>query len=81
MCFPGIPIPTPIFVAIIVVILTSLLLKKSALGMYIQSVGINAKASRLIGLNSTFIIFLTYTFCGLCAGIAGMIATSRIYSD
>lgn len=77
---PGIPIPTPIFVAIIVVILTSLILKKSALGMYIQSVGINPKASRLIGLNSTFIIFLTYTFCGLCAGISGMIATSRIYS-
>jgi len=78
--FPGVPVPTPIFVAILVVILTSLLLKKTALGMYIQSVGINAKASRLLGLNSTFIIFLAYTFCGLCAGIAGMIATSRIYS-
>ncbi|HEX2926696.1 MAG TPA: ABC transporter permease [Ruminiclostridium sp.] len=77
---PGVPIPTPVFAAIAVVILTSLLLKKSALGMYIESVGINSKASRLIGLNSTFIIFLTYAFCGLCAGIAGSIATSRIYS-
>lgn len=77
---PGIPVPTPIFIAIIVVIITSLILKKTALGLYIQSVGINAKASRLLGLNSTFIIFLTYAFCGLCAGIAGMIATSRIYS-
>jgi ribose/xylose/arabinose/galactoside ABC-type transport system permease subunit len=77
---PGVPVPTPIFAAIAVVVLTSILLKKSALGMYIQSVGINAKASRLIGLNSTLIIFLTYAFCGLCAGIAGSIATSRIYS-
>ena len=77
---PGVPVPTPIFVAIIVVILTTLLLKKTALEMYIQSVGINAKASRLFGLNSDMIVFLTYTFCGLCAGVAGMIATSRIYS-
>lgn len=77
---PHVPVPTPIFVAIAVVILTYLLLKKTALNMYIQSVGINSKASRLLGLNSTFIIFLTYMFCGLCAGIAGVIATSRIYS-
>lgn len=77
---PHVPVPTPIFVAIGVVILTYLLLKKTALNMYIQSVGINSKASRLLGLNSTLIIFLTYMFCGLCAGIAGVIATSRIYS-
>lgn len=76
----GVPLPTPVFVAIIVVILTLLLLKKTALGLYIQTVGINAKAARLVGLNSTLIQFLTYTFCGLCAGIAGLIITSRVYS-
>lgn len=78
--FRGIPLPTPVFVAIIVVIITIIILKKTALGMYIQAVGINAKASRLIGLKSTWIIFISYAFCGLCAGIAGMVATSRIYS-
>lgn len=77
---PGVPIPTPIFIAIIVVMLVTILLKKTALGMYIQSVGVNSKASRLFGLNSTMIIFLTYGFSGLCAGVAGMIQTSRIYS-
>ncbi|BFL48146.1 ABC transporter permease [Lactonifactor longoviformis] len=77
---PGLPLPTPIFIAIAVVIITVIILKKTALGMYIQSVGINSRASRLVGLKSTMIIFLTYAFCGLCAGIAGMIATSRIYS-
>lgn len=77
---PGVPLPTPVFVAIAVVLLTVLILKKTTLGMYIQAVGINKRASRLVGLKSTLIIFLTYTFCGLCAGIAGMIATSRIYS-
>lgn len=74
------PIPTPIIVAIVVVIIAYLILKKTALGMYIQSVGINAKASRLVGLKSTKIIFITYAICGLCAGIAGLVASSRIYS-
>lgn len=77
---PGIPLPTTIFVVIIVVLITNIVLKKTALGLYIQSVGINAKASRVVGLKSSRIIFLTYVFCGLCAGIAGLMASSRIYS-
>lgn len=77
---PGVPIPTSIFVTIIMVVLTMLLLKKTALGMYIEAVGINAKASRLVGLKSTLIIFLVYAFSGFCASIAGLINSSRIYS-
>ena len=76
----GLPLPTPFFVTVAVVVVTYIILKKTALGMYIESVGINAKASRLVGLKSTAIIFLTYAFCGLCAGIAGLVASSRIYS-
>lgn len=77
---PNVPIPTPIFVAILVVLVTSFILKKTALGLYIQSVGINAKSAKLVGLNATVIQFMSYVFCGLCAGIAGLIITSRIYS-
>lgn len=77
---PGIPMPTPFFVAIFVVIVTWFILKKTALGMYIQSVGINRNASRLIGLNSKLIIFLTYIFCGICAAVAGLISVSRTMS-
>lgn len=72
--------PTPILVAIIVVVLVSLFLNRTATKLYVESVGINPKASRLFGLNSNRIIWLTYAACGLCAGIAGMIATSRISS-
>lgn len=77
---PGVPIPTPIFVAILMVIVTILILKKTAIGLYIKAVGVNPKASRLVGLNSSFIIFLVYTFSGLSAGISGMLITSRVYS-
>lgn len=74
------PIPTPIFAAIIMVILAYIILKKTAFGLYVESVGINGEASRLVGLNSTMIKFLTYVICGILAGIAGLVASSRIYS-
>ncbi|MEE3357908.1 MAG: ABC transporter permease, partial [Lachnospiraceae bacterium] len=74
------PVPTPVFVAILTVILVSLILKKTALGLYIESVGINGAASRLVGLNSTMLKFITYVICGLLAGLAGIVASSRIYS-
>lgn len=77
---PGIPIPTSIFVTVIMVAVTMLLLKKTALGMYVEAVGINSRASRLVGLKSAKIIFLVYAFCGFCASIAGLINSSRIYS-
>ena len=67
-------------IAIIVVIIAYVILKKTALGLYIESVGINGTASRLVGLNSTMIKFLTYLICGVLAGVAGFVASSRIYS-
>lgn len=73
-------IPTPIIIAAVCVAIVAVLLKKTALGLYIQSVGINKKASRIAGLNSSRIIFLCYLVCGLCAGIAGVVASSRISS-
>lgn len=77
---PGVPIPTAIFVTIAVIAVVSLLLKKSSLGLYIQSVGINGRAARISGINSERICFLCYVICGLCAGVAGIVASSRIYS-
>ena len=73
-------IPTPIIIAAVCVVVMALLLKKTALGLYVQSVGINKKASRIAGLNSSKIIFVCYLVCGLMAGIAGIVASSRISS-
>ncbi|MBO6215372.1 MAG: ABC transporter permease [Lachnospiraceae bacterium] len=74
------PIPTPVIITAICIAILAVVLKKTALGMYIQSVGINPKASRIAGLNSRNIIHLTYILCGLFAGIAGLVASSRITS-
>lgn len=73
-------IPTPIVIAAVCVLVITVVLKKTALGLYIQSVGINKKASRIAGIKSEKMIFLCYIICGLCAGIAGIVAASRISS-
>ena len=73
-------IPTPIIIAAVCVAIASVVLRVTALGTYIQSVGINKKASRISGFNSAKIILLCYVICGLCAGISGLVATCRIYS-
>lgn len=74
---PGIPIPTPFFIAVICVVIIMLVLKFTNLGLYVQSVGINESSSRLNGLNPTAIKFLTFVILGLCVAVAALIKVSR----
>jgi galactofuranose transport system permease protein len=78
---PNVVVPTPVFIAAAFVLLVWIVLHKTALGMFIKTVGINPKAGRLVGINSTLVIFGCYLFCGLCASLTGLIASSRIYSS
>lgn len=75
---PGNIIPSPIIIAIIMIALVLFILKKTSLGLFIQSVGINPTASRYAGINVTLIIFLVYAFSGFCAGVSGLIESSLI---
>ena len=77
---PGIPIPTPVFIAAICVAIILLVLKFTNLGLYTQSVGINESSSRLNGLNPEFIKFLTFVILYLCVAVTGLIKVSRISS-
>ncbi len=77
---PGCPIPTPIIIAAVVIAVAVTFLKKTSLGLYIQSVGVNSRAARISGINSATICFICYLICGITAGIAGLVASSRIYS-
>ncbi|MCM1150245.1 MAG: ABC transporter permease [Butyricicoccus sp.] len=74
---PGIPVPTPVFITAAVILLFWLLLKFTNLGLYTQSVGINANSSRLNGLDPKMIKLMTYVILGACVAIAGFIRVSR----
>ena len=75
---PGIPVPAPFLIAIVCFVVTWLVLKFTTLGLYVQSVGINEKTSRLNGLNPELIKLLTYVLLGLCVAVAALIKVSRI---
>jgi simple sugar transport system permease protein len=74
---PGLPVPTPVFIAIACMIIMALALKFTNLGLYTQAVGINVKSARLNGLNPVFIKFLAYVIMGLCVAVAAFIKVSR----
>ncbi len=77
---PGIPIPTPFFIAAACMIVIGLVLKFTTLRLYTQSVGINENSSKLNGLNPEFIKFLSFVILGLCVAVAGLIKVSRLSS-
>lgn len=77
---PGIPIPTPFFIAAICVIVIFLVLRFTTLGLFTQSVGINENSSKLNGINPTLIKFLSFIILGVCVAVAALIKVSRISS-
>ena len=75
---PGVPVPTPILIVILMGILFALLFRFTTLGLYIQTVGINQGAARLNGINAIGIKLLSFVLLGICCAVAGMIGVSRL---
>ncbi len=74
--FLGLPFPITIVIAILLI--TQLFSRKTALGLFIESVGNNPTSSRFAGINANAIKIFVYSFSGFCASIAGIIAASNI---
>lgn len=70
--------PVPIFISIAVFILIYLFVRRTAIGVLIESVGSNDKASFYAGVNAAHVKLLAYTISGICAAIAGLIITADI---
>jgi ribose/xylose/arabinose/galactoside ABC-type transport system permease subunit len=70
--------PFPIFLSLIVVVLVWLLVRRTAIGMLIESVGANDRASFYAGIDAAKIKLLAYIVSGICAAIAGLIITADI---
>jgi ribose/xylose/arabinose/galactoside ABC-type transport system permease subunit len=74
----GVPVSLYIVAGVGAVLL--LLTRKTALGMFVEAIGINPVAARLAGIRARAITFICYAVCGLCAGIAGLIVSSNVKS-
>lgn len=73
-------LPFSIFVVAVVLIIALLLTRKTSLGLFIESVGCNPKASLMSGIRAKGVVLTVYVFCGLCAGIAGLLLSSNVSS-
>jgi galactofuranose transport system permease protein len=73
-------LPFTLTLVLVMLVLTLLLVRRTALGLFIESVGDNDEASRYSGINARQVKFFVYTFSGLCAGLAGLVACSNIKS-
>jgi ribose/xylose/arabinose/galactoside ABC-type transport system permease subunit len=56
------------------------LLSLSPLGLFIRAIGINPVAARIAGVRARPITVALYAFCGLTAGLAGLIISSNVKS-
>lgn len=75
---PGIPIPTPIIIMVVFLVLISIVLRLTNLGLYTQVVGINERPAHLNGINAAWIKLLSFMILGVCVAIAGCITVARI---
>ncbi len=73
-------LPFGIIIVAAVLALTAFLTRRLALGLLIESVGGNAEASRLAGISARGVLMMVYAFCGLCAGVAGLMISSNVSS-
>jgi galactofuranose transport system permease protein len=73
-------LPVSIFVVAGLFLLTGLVTRRTALGLFIEAVGINPTAARFAGINAKNILFAVYAFSGFCAGVSGLIVCSTVMS-
>lgn len=73
-------LPVAIFIALIVAIIMYGLVRRTALGLFIESIGVNSNACKFAGIQSRKVVFSLYVICGILAGIAGIILCSNIKS-
>jgi ribose/xylose/arabinose/galactoside ABC-type transport system permease subunit len=73
-------LPFSIYIVAFLLLVTALFLRRTALGMFIEAIGINPRATRFSGINARNILFWCYAFTGFCAGVSGLIVCSTVMS-
>lgn len=70
--------PMPIIIAAVLMIGATLIVRKTALGLLIEAVGVNRSAARFAGISSGLLLVVVYTFAGFCAATSGLIVAGDI---
>jgi simple sugar transport system permease protein len=73
-------LPVSIYIVAFVYILAWLLVRKTSIGLFIESVGLNSKSTYYSGISEKNVKLFAYTFCGFCGAVAGLILGSYIHA-
>ena len=71
-------IPVPVVIALAFALVVGLVVRRTALGLLVEAVGINRRASMLAGVAAPVLLVVVYLISGLAASIAGIIIAADI---
>ncbi len=75
------PIPTRLILFAAIFLFLWFLLRRTALGLFIESVGGNPAAAQIAGIPSRLIKFTAYVISGFCTGWAAIILTADVHTS
>ena len=73
-------VPWLVIIALLVIVGSWIILRRTVLGMRIYAVGGNPAAARLSGIKVAGILLFAYAMSGLLAGLGGVMTSARLYA-
>ncbi len=71
-------LPTSFVIAVLIVVIIAFFMRRTALGLMIESIGINPHASRLVGIRPRPILFGVYILSAALAAVGGLFSVSEV---
>ncbi len=72
------PAPTPIVIALVVLVVSAVVMKTTKLGEYMIAIGGAREVARLAGINVAFYTAAAYAISSFLAAVAGMVTVARL---
>ena len=71
-------IPVIVIFTVIVVVIFHIILTKTVFGRHVFAVGSNASVAHMCGINTKMVTLKCHMICGITAGLAGIVAASKV---
>lgn len=71
-------IPVGLIILVVMAVIFAILLKRTAFGWHVFSIGGNEKAAKLSGVKVDRVKILVYIISGVCSAVVGIIASSQL---
>ena len=73
-------VPWLAIIALVTIVISWFVLRRTVLGTWIYAVGGNPEAARLAGIKVPFVLLFVYGLSGLFAGVGGVMTAARLYA-